>query len=87
MGRIDRLYTLGFQPVHEIPFSEIVLIGTATSEYQYSGKVNCPNNQWARWEYQKLFKEQHSEKACDLWNRPTEFVQFLKKHNMTSFRF
>lgn len=75
------------QPVHETHFSEEVLIGTATSEYQYSGKVTCPNTQWASWEDQKLSKDQHSGKACDLWNRPNEFVQILKKHHMTSFRF
>lgn len=74
------------QPIQETHFSEDILIGAATSEYQYSGSAACPNNQWARWE-EKLPIEKQSGKACDLWNRPAEFVQILKDLNMTSFRF
>lgn len=73
-------------PVHEAHFSNDVLIGTATSEYQYSGHVNCPNNQWAEWEKNLPFNQQ-SGKAWDLWNRPSECVQILKSLHMTTFRF
>ena len=73
------------QPVNKAHFSNIH-IGTATSEYQYSGKTNCPNNQWAKWE-EHLPPEKQSGKAWDLWNRPAECVQILKDLNMTSFRF
>ncbi|MCP5506015.1 MAG: glycoside hydrolase family 1 protein [Chlamydiales bacterium] len=73
-------------PVKETRFSKEVLVGTATSEYQYSGQVNCPNNQWAEWE-KRLPAEKQSGQAWDLWNRPAECVQILKRLHFTSFRF
>lgn len=73
-------------PVDKTSFSKDVLFGAATSEYQYSGRVNCPNNQWAEWE-ERLPLEKQSGKAWDLWNRPAECVQILKSLHMTSFRF
>jgi len=63
------------------------LRGAASSEYQYSGMENCPNNQWAEWERENLPVEQQSGVACDLWNRPEAFVQILKNLGMNTFRF
>lgn len=63
------------------------LIGTATSEYQYSGIEHCPNNQWAQWERENLPMEEQSGKACDLWNRPAEIVAILQKLGLNTFRF
>ena len=63
------------------------LVGTATSEYQYSGKENCPQAQWARWEEGALPIAQQSGTACDLWTNPEKFVQLLKSLHMTTFRF
>lgn len=54
-------------PVDKAHFSKDVLLGTATSEYQYSGQINCPNNQWAEWK-KNLPHNQQSGKARDLWS-------------------
>jgi len=63
------------------------LFGAASSEYQYSGIENCPNNQWAQWERENLPIDQRSGKACDLWNRPEEMVQIIKNIGLNTFRF
>ena len=64
-----------------------LLVGTATSEYQYSGKVNCPHNQWARWEEEALAPPDQSGQACNLWTNPEKFIQILKNLSLTTFRF
>lgn len=64
-----------------------LLVGTATSEYQYSGKDNCPHAQWARWEERALPLEERSGTACNLWTDPERVIQTLKKLHLTTFRF
>ena len=74
------------QPVQDAKFSKETLLGVATSEYQYSGQINCPNAQWAEWE-KKLPIDKQSGEAWNLWNRPQECIAILQKLNVSSFRF
>ncbi len=67
--------------------------GTSIAEYQVSGRINCPNSQWADWEEIKVAEDNRSEKSVDFYtlmqtNEGRELiVDRLKKLGANSFRF
>lgn len=77
-----------------VHFDKNFIFGTAIAEYQVSGASNCPEAQWAAWDYAKdskglprIHQGQHSGKACDFWHTYEADIELLKKMNVKSFRF
>lgn len=67
--------------------------GTSISEYQVSGKNNCPYSNWADWENRKewngkptIHDNDWSGSACDFWNRWSTDIQLIKDLGCNSFR-
>jgi len=69
------------------------LIGTATSTFQDSGAVNCPNSQWADWEKGCVKEGNRSEDSANLFQLyrtakgRKEIGERLKKIGANSYRF
>lgn len=77
-----------------VHFDKDFIFGTAVSEYQVSGASNCPDAQWAAWDYMKdssgnprIALGQRSGKACDFWHTYNADIELLKKMKVKSFRF
>lgn len=77
-----------------VHFDKDFIFGTAVSEYQVSGASNCPDAQWAAWDYAKdrngmprIHQGQRSGKACDFWHTHESDIELLKKMKVKSFRF
>lgn len=77
-----------------VHFDKDFIFGTAVSEYQVSGASNCPDAQWAAWDYTKdaqgsprIAHGQRSGKACDFWNTYEADIELLKNMKVKSFRF
>lgn len=77
-----------------VRFDKDFIFGTAVSEYQVSGASNCPDAQWAAWDYTKdgngmsrIHQGQRSGKACDFWNTYEADIELLKEMKVKSFRF
>jgi len=68
-------------------------IGTSVSEYQVSGRKNCPDSQWADWEMVKVAAGNRSGKSVDFYTLiqtkagRAEIIDRLKKLGVNSFRF
>lgn len=77
-----------------VHFNKDFIFGTAVSEYQVSGAGNCPDAQWAVWDYAKdskgnprIMHGDRSGKACDFWHTYKADIELLKKMKVKSFRF
>jgi beta-glucosidase len=77
-----------------VHFDKNFIFGTAVSEYQVSGASNCPDAQWAAWDYTKdskgnprIHQGQRSGKACDFWHTYEADIELLKQMKVKSFRF
>jgi beta-glucosidase len=67
--------------------------GVALSEYQNSGTVHCPRNNWTEWEYStdiqgkpRIQGGQKSGKACDFWDNWRNDISLLKELGVDSLR-
>lgn len=78
-----------------IYFPKDFLWGVATSEYQNSGAVNCPDSNWASWESTKfddgkphIERNEKSGVSSDFYNKYFQDIQNVKKDlGINSFRF
>lgn len=71
----------------KIKFPKSFKFGFATSEYQMSGAVNCPDSNWAYSEREKNYLEHKSGRGCDHWNLYKYDIELLKEFNVNSYRF
>ncbi len=73
----------------DIQFPKNFRWGTAICEYQNSGAVNCPDNNWAVWEQEQghIKHDQKSGISCDHWNRYHDDIKLIKDLGLNSFRF
>jgi len=83
--------TINTDAVH---FEKDFIFGTAIAEYQVSGAANCPDAQWATWDYTndskgnpRILNGQRSGIACDFWHTYKADIELLKKMKVKSFRF
>lgn len=69
------------------------LFGTATSTFQDSGAVNCPDSQWADWEMRRVPEARRSEQSANLFELykteagRKEIIERLQKIGANSYRF
>ncbi len=67
------------------------LYGVATSMYQDSGAMHCPDSQWKEWESKKSLSHLKSGKSVNLLelyqNNPLEIVQRLELLGVNAYRF
>ncbi|MCX5922502.1 MAG: glycoside hydrolase family 1 protein [Candidatus Dependentiae bacterium] len=80
--------------VDAVFFDKNFIFGSAVAEYQVSGAFNCPNANWALWDYAKdkhgnprIHGGQRSGRACDFWHSFKEDIALLKHMKVKAFRF
>jgi len=67
------------------------LFGVATSTYQDSGAVHCPNSHWCHWEKKHLPLENQSRASANFFelykNNPLEIIKRLQLLEINTYRF
>ncbi len=78
----------------KLVFPKNFLWGVGTSEYQVSGRENCPNANWAFHEDKKNFfgcttiaRGEKSGKACDHWNLYKKDIELMQEVGVNAYRF